>query len=73
MIEICIGIEVDYSKIMTKFLPREVMMIENEKIKEFINFCFLEDNVDSILAHGFLKNDEGLDSLPVKLIPVEDF
>jgi serine/threonine protein kinase len=72
VIELCTLTELDYAKVYTKTIPRETLMIDNQKIRDFVSSCFIEDSPDSLLGHLFLKNDGAADSSPIKIIPNED-
>ena len=68
IIEMCTMTDLDYSKILMKALPKEFMMIENEKVKEFITACFNEDSARDLLEHSFFRNEDILDTSPLKVL-----
>ncbi|OMJ93463.1 hypothetical protein SteCoe_3583 [Stentor coeruleus] len=72
LIEMCTPLDLDYGKAALKYPPREMSMIENQTIKDFIYACFTEETADSLLLHRFFSADELVDNLPIKLVPIED-
>lgn len=68
VVEMCTLVELDYSKVNSKTIPREIAMIDNEKIKEFVNACFTEQSAESLLAHPFLRSEDIRDASPVKVL-----
>ncbi|OMJ77243.1 hypothetical protein SteCoe_23191 [Stentor coeruleus] len=73
LIEMCTPLDLDYTKAKMKSPPREMSMIENQNIKNFIISCFSEDSAESLLMHNFFTSDDLADNLPIKLVPIEDF
>ena len=73
LIEICTMVDLDYSKIFLKTLPKEIAMVENEMTKVFITACFCEDSAGALLEHPFLRNEDAIDLSPAKALPISDF
>ena len=73
MIELCTGMDLNYSLIHRKHCPRVCEMIGNKRVKEFIRSCFEEIDADSLLSHGFLNVDEPSDGLTIEINEIEDY
>lgn len=72
LLEMCTFVDLDYTKTLSNSPPRELSMIENPIIKNFICSCLNEHTADSLLLHNFFSSDDLADNLPLKLMPIED-
>ena len=73
LIELCTGLDLNYSLIQREHCPRVCEMINNERVKEFIKSCFKETEVDNLLSHGFLNSEDPSDGLSIELNELEDY
>ena len=71
--ELCIKQDLNYANLFNKSLPQKVEMIVNERVKDFIKFCFGAQSAEAVFEHSFLTTEDPSDSLPIQLKEIEDF
>lgn len=73
IIELCTHQDLNYANLFNSNPPRQIEMILNQRVKEFIICCFNAESIETVLQHPFLNTDDPADSLPIQLGEIEDF